>query len=104
MRVTSPASESYRVELVLRKPRIGWYPKPTVVVDGRGHPAQWGSGTWQVPEGSNVIGVFLFNRIWRYGRARFELSTDRPATLTYTAPLLPFLPGRLRSTGARRSA
>lgn len=99
MSVTSSASAStYRLELTLRKPWFGWFPKPTVVVDGRGQPAQWGTGTWQVStEGPTTVKVFLFNRLWKFGGADFVLGTEQPAVLVYSAPWLPFLPGKLRA-------
>ena len=94
---SSGAAPQYRLELLLSKPPLGWFPKPTVVLNGRGHPAQWGSGTWQVEAGdSAVIKVFLFNRMWRFGEAEVDLGSLRPARLVYTAPWLPFLAGRLR--------
>lgn len=91
-----PESQTLRIELALAKPPIGWYPKPTVVIDGRGQPAQWGVGTWQVEPG-DTIGVFLFNRLWRFGAA--ELIVEQGTkSMRYRAPLLPFLPGRLART------
>ncbi|BDZ49474.1 hypothetical protein GCM10025867_17150 [Frondihabitans sucicola] len=84
-----------RIELILSRPPVGWFPKPTVVVGGRGQPAQWGTGTWQVEPGA-TIGVYLFNRVWRFGAA--ELVAGGPGTtLRYRAPWLPFGPGRLTS-------
>jgi hypothetical protein len=95
--VSSESASTYRLELTLRKPRLGWYPKPTVVIDGRGHPAQWGVGTWQVTTtGSSTASVFLFNRLWKFGEAEFVLGAQQPASLVYSAPLLPFLRGRIR--------
>jgi hypothetical protein len=95
--VTSGAASTFRLELRLRKPRLGWYPKPTVVIDGRGHPAQWGVGTWQVTTGGqSTASVFLFNRLWRFGEAEFVLGMRPPASLVYSAPWLPFLRGRIR--------
>ena len=89
-----------RIELTLRKPWFALYARirPTVVVGGRGQPAQWGIGTWQVPADETVVvGVFLFNRMWRFGEAEFALEPQHPAALVYTAPPLPFLPGRIRT-------
>ncbi|RKR75126.1 hypothetical protein [Frondihabitans australicus] len=91
-----PPEDVVRIELVLEKPSIGWYPKPTVVIDGRGQPAQWGRGTWQVRSGT-TIGVYLFNRLWRFGGASLELVDPLPTTLTYRAPLFPAGNGRLKS-------
>jgi hypothetical protein len=97
--VAPPVSApSHRLELTLRKPWLGWFPKPTVVVDGRGQPAQWGTGTWQLhTDAPSVLRVFLFNRLWRFGGAQFALDAEPPAALVYTAPWLPFLPGRLEA-------
>ncbi|QNE45577.1 hypothetical protein F1C58_00620 [Glaciihabitans sp. INWT7] len=94
-------AETRRFELTLKKPWFGWVPKPTVVFDGRGNPAQWGTGTWMVPtEGTTVVGVFLFNRLWRFGDAQISLDGSGPSAVTYSAPWLPFLRGRLRVTRA----
>lgn len=71
--------------------------RPTLVIEGRGQPTQWGLGTWQVPSDQEVtLGVFLFNRLWRFGEAEFALQPDHEPALEYRAPALPFLPGRLR--------
>ncbi len=98
MLVASSASvQSRRFELTLRRPWLGWTSKPTVVLDGRGQPAQWGTGTWQISaEGPTVVGVFLFNRLWKFGVAELILEGGQPAALVYSAPWLPFLPGSLR--------
>ncbi|WP_308465248.1 hypothetical protein [Rathayibacter soli] len=96
----SPATPvaSNRFELTLRRPRLPWHPKPTVVFNGRGQPAQWGTGTWRYPEGGNLtVSVYLHNRMWTYGSARATLDPDHPAALVYSAPVLPFMSGRLRS-------
>ena len=90
-----------RIEITLRKPRLALYGfvRPTLVIGGRGQPVQWGVGTWQVPADEPVaLGVFLYNRLWRFGAAEISLQPDDPA-LEYRAPALPFLPGRL-SAGA----
>jgi len=84
---------------VLCKPWFGWYPKPTVVLGGRGHPAQWGTGTWQASGEPTTVQVFLFNRIWTFGVADCVVDTAdsaAPITLEYSAPWLPFLRGQLR--------
>lgn len=87
-----------RLELTLRKPRIGWFPKPTVVFNGRGQPAQWGTGTWQVSaDAPTEVTVFLFNRLWRFGTAEITVAAGSPVPLEYSAPLLPFGSGRLAS-------
>lgn len=88
-----------RIELTLHKPWFALYAriKPTLVIAGRGQPAQWGPGTWQVPADEDVkIGVFLFNRMWHFGQAEFALEPRHPPALRYTAPALPFGRGRIR--------
>lgn len=103
--MSSPASPPLRLELTLHKPWLGWFPKPTVVVDGRGHPAQWGTGTWQIRDREKTeITVFLFNRLWKFGTARFTVEAGEQPTLRYSAPWLPFLPGRLRIDHTRGHA
>lgn len=87
-----------RIELTARRPRFALYAgiTPTLVIAERGQPIQWGVSTWLVPADRDVtLGVFLFTRVWRFGRAEIALApTDAPA-LQYRAPWLPFLPGRL---------
>lgn len=93
-----------RIELTLRKPWFALYGgvKPTVVIAGRGQPVQWGSGTWQVRADEAVlIGIFLFNRLWRFGQAEFRLEPEASSALMYRAPALPFARGRI---GPRTSA
>jgi hypothetical protein len=92
---TSPARP--RIELTLRKPPLGWYPKPTVVFGGHGHPAQWGTGTWQTAEhGPTMVKVYLFNRLWRFGSAEAVVAEGEGAVLVYRAPWLPFGTGSLK--------
>ena len=97
MNADAPASR--RIELDLHKP---WFSltagiRPTVVIGGRGQPAQWGVGTWQLPaQETVVVRVFLFNRLWRFGQAEFALRPEHPPALVYRAPVLPYLRGRLR--------
>lgn len=96
--MTADEEATRRIELLLRKPRLALHVgvRPTLVIGGRGQPTQWGLGTWQVPAGRSVtIGVFLFNRLWRFGSAEFTLGPQDAAALEYRAPILPFLPGRL---------
>jgi hypothetical protein len=103
MNTDSPATR--RIELALRKPRLARYArlKPTVVIAGRGQPAQWGVGTWQVAAGQPAtIGVFLFNRLWRFGQAEVDLQPSDPPALAYRAPALPFLRGRIRVGAASK--
>jgi hypothetical protein len=92
----SVPARTRRLELVLHKPRLGWFPKPTVVFDGRGQPAQWGTGTWMIPaDATTIVGVFLFNRLWRFGAAEIVIEGDGLVVIRYSAPWLPFRPGRL---------
>lgn len=87
-----------RIDLRLRKPRFALYAglRPTLVIGGRGQPVQWGLGTWQVPAGETVaVGVYLFTRLWYFGRAEFALEPGDPAALVYRAPMLPCGRGRL---------
>jgi hypothetical protein len=89
-----------RIELTLHKPWFGlyWGIRPTLVIGGRGQPAQWGIGTWQVPSDERVVvGVFLFNRLWRFGQAEMTLEPQHPPALVYRAPALPVLRGRIRA-------
>lgn len=89
-----------RIELTLRKPGFALFAgiRPTVVIGERGQPAQWGVGTWQVPADGAVVGVFLYNRRWRFGRAEIVLGSRHPLAVEYRAPALPFLRGRIRAT------
>lgn len=97
----APASANgfRRIELTMHRP---WFAlhfgvRPTLVLEGRGQPTQWGHGTWQLPADRTVtVGVFLFNRLWRFGQAEFTLAPDDAPTLIYRAPALPFLRGRIR--------
>ncbi|GGE85705.1 hypothetical protein [Mycetocola zhadangensis] len=85
-----------RLELILRKPTVGWFPKPTVIFNGRGQPAQWGTGTWQVsPTDPTEVTVFLFNRLWKFGRASVTISPGDHTPLLYRPPLFFVGPGRL---------
>ncbi len=87
-----------RLEFTLRRPALALYAgvRPTVVIGGRAQPAQWGTGTWQVPvDETAVVGVFLFNRLWRFGRAERVIVPGSTEHLRYLAPLLPFLRGRI---------
>jgi len=88
-----------RIELTLHRPwfALYWGIKPTLVVGGRGQPAQWGVGTWQVPADETVtVGVYLFNRVWRFGQAEVALEPQQAPALEYRAPALPFVRGRIR--------
>ena len=89
---------SRRLELVLRRPALHLLPgvRPTVVVGGRGQPAQWGAGTWMIPAGVDVeIAVYVFNRIWRFGDATVAIGPEDVRAI-YRAPALPLGRGRIR--------
>ncbi|AWB86820.1 hypothetical protein [Mycetocola zhujimingii] len=91
-------AETRRLELTLHKPRVGWFPRPTVVFNGRGQPAQWGTGTWQLSEeGPTEVTVFLFNRLWKFGHATTVIDAESPEPVHYWAPPLFFGSGRLAS-------
>ncbi|PCN46885.1 hypothetical protein Csp2054_14915 [Curtobacterium sp. 'Ferrero'] len=84
-----------RVELRITRPPFTWFARPTVTIDGVGHPAQWGTGTWAVPdEGGTRIGVYLYNRVWRFGAATRTVTAD-DVSLVYRAGPLPVGAGRL---------
>lgn len=93
----------------MHKPWFALYAgvRPTLVIEGRGQPTQWGLGTWQVPADRAVmLEVYLFNRVWRFGQAEISFDAIDTAALVYRAPALPFLRGRIRPaepSGARRS-
>jgi hypothetical protein len=96
--VTQPGENVRRIELTLRKPQLALYGriKPTLVIGERGQPTQWGHGTWQVPaDRSATIGVYLFNRMWRFGQAEATIDADDASAWDYRAPRLPFLRGKL---------
>lgn len=96
-----PTPGPRRISLTLRRPWFGWHPRPTVVFGGRGQPAQWGTGTWQLPAGDTTISVFLYNRAWRYGEAEIEIGADEQVdAVQYRAPVLPFLRGALREVAS----
>lgn len=84
--------------LELHRPWFALYVgiRPTVVIGGRGQPAQWGRGTWQVAAEGETIGVYLFARIWRFGAASVDVGPDDAGPFRYRAPALPFRPGRFR--------
>ncbi|OIH93926.1 hypothetical protein BIU90_08830 [Curtobacterium sp. MCBA15_001] len=86
-----------RVELRLVRPLFPWFARPTVTIDGVGHPAQWGDGTWAVPDGGGtVIGVYLYNRAWRFGAAEVEVpAADTHDAFEYRAGVLPFGSGSI---------
>lgn len=95
---TTEERTTRRIQIALHKPWFALYAgiRPTLVIDGRGQPTQWGLGTWQLPAGATVVGVYLFNRLWRFGQAELALEPDQQPDLTYSAPAFPFLRGRIR--------
>jgi hypothetical protein len=100
------APTTRRIEISLHKPWFALYGfiRPTLVVGGRAQPVQWGIGTWQVPTDEAVpIGVFLFNRLWRFGQAEHVLEPEHAPRIEYRAPVLPFLRGRIRALPSTRA-
>ena len=95
---TPPTPATRRLTITLR--RGLWLGiRPTIVIEGRGQPTQWGTGTWQVPaDRATTVSVFLHARGLTWGRATRTLEPTDVAALEYGAPSLPFLPGRLRLT------
>lgn len=96
--VNPDVPSSRRIEITLHKPWLKFYAgiRPTLVIRGLGQPTQWGHGTWQVPAGETVrLGVFLFNRMWRFGAAEIEIDPVGTPAITYRAPVLPFGRGRI---------
>ncbi len=107
MSVSPPHPATRRIDLVLSRPWFALYAgiRPTVVVGGRGQPAQWGRGTWQVPADSTErIGVFLFTRAWRFGAAELPVDPAVDAPIEYRAPALPWARGRMRQLSAPAAA
>jgi hypothetical protein len=101
--MTAGAVPTRRIELTLHRPWFALYAgvRPTLVIGGRGQPVQWGLGTWQVPaEETVLLGVFLFNRVWRFGQAEIRLEPSHSPALEYRAPALPFGAGRMRVSGS----
>ncbi|MCR2827596.1 hypothetical protein [Microbacterium sp. zg.Y909] len=93
-----PPPASRRIEITFRRPAFALYARirPALVIGGRGQPTQWGVGTWQVPaDEAAVIGVYLFNRLWRFGQAEVALAPGDAPSLVYLAPVLPFGRGRI---------
>jgi hypothetical protein len=89
-------ADSERLELTLRRPWFGAFLKPTVVFNGRGQPAQWGTGTWRVSaDDQTQVSVFLYNRLWKFGQVDVLVAPGALVPLVYVAPLLPVGRGRL---------
>ncbi|MEV8145549.1 hypothetical protein [Specibacter sp. NPDC078709] len=95
--MTDTPQALHRFELTLRKPWLGFFPKPTVVIDGVAQPTQWGTRNWKI-RGEVEVSVFLHNRFWTFGRAKFTVESGATAPLIYSAPWLPFLPGRIEAS------
>ena len=102
MEPTRPSGTTKRrIELRIERPALTWFARPTVTIDGVGHPAQWGTGTWAVPDGGDtVIGVYLFNRLWRAGAATRAVGSDD--RLTYRTGWSPLGRGRLEASRRER--
>ncbi|MFQ4148354.1 hypothetical protein AAGW05_06605 [Arthrobacter sp. LAPM80] len=95
--MTDPSAAHRHFQLTLRKPWLGWFPKPTVVVDDLAQPTQWGTRSWKVPGADTArVTVFLFNRLWKFGEVTFTVVPGESEPLEYVAPWLPFLRGRVR--------
>ena len=95
---STDAPGSRRIELTLARPPLRLYAgiRPTLVIRGHGQPTQWGRGTWQVPADETVtLGVYLFNRMWRFGEAEIDIEPGRTPAIAYRAPVLPFGRGRI---------
>lgn len=91
-----PTNTTRRFEMTLSKPKLGWFPNPTVVVNGDAQPTLWGTRNWKVPgEDSVQVEIFVFNRLWKFGQACFTVSVDGPQRFAYRAPLLPFGGGKI---------
>jgi len=86
-----------RVSIDLRKWPLAPYfgLRPTIVIEGRAQPTQWGAGTWQLPADRDTeVRVFLYRFGVTSGRASHTLRPTDAAALRYRAPWLPFLAGR----------
>ena len=87
-----------RVTIDLHRPVLAPYfgLRPTIVIEGRAQPTQWGTGTWQLPsDRDSEVSVFLYRLGVTSGRASFTLRAGDARALRYRAPWLPFLRGRL---------
>ncbi|WP_343318583.1 hypothetical protein AAFM46_14775 [Arthrobacter sp. TMP15] len=94
--MSEPTNTLRRFELTLRKPPLGWFPKPTVVVDGVAQPTQWGTRNWKISGAkSATVRIYLYNRMWKFGEVNFTVEPNTPAPLVYRAPWLPFLKGKI---------
>ncbi|WP_449373983.1 hypothetical protein [Arthrobacter psychrolactophilus] len=47
-------------------------------------------------DGAITVNIFLFNRLWKFGEADFTVAAGGSGAWRYSAPWLPFLPGKLR--------
>lgn len=90
-------SATRRVSIDLRGGALGLIGiRPTIVIEGRAQPTQWGVGTWQLPADSDSeVRVFLYRFGVTWGRASATLRPADAPALRYRAPWLPFLPGKL---------
>lgn len=95
--MTPAAASTRRFELTLHKPLLGWFPKPTVVVNGQAQPTQWGTRNWKIPEGIPAnVNIFLYNRMWKFGGVEFTVNAGDGQQFLYRAPWLPLGPGKIR--------
>ena len=93
----SPESPTRRVTIDLHRPFLAPYfgLRPTIVIEGRAQPSQWGAGTWQLPaDRASDVSVFLYRFGVTSGRASVVLKPMDAPALRYRAPWLPFLGGR----------
>jgi len=95
-----------RISIDLRRwpLRLTFGVRPTVVIDGRTEPAQWGVGTWLVAADRPVpVTVFMFVAGRRFGIANGTLGT-MDARLIYRAPWLALRPGNITTAAAPEGA
>ena len=93
-----PESSTRRVTVDLHRPVLAPYfgLRPTIVIEGRAQPTQWGVGTWQLPaDRDSEVAVFLYRFGVTSGRASVTLRRTDAPSLVYRAPWLPFLRARL---------
>ena len=96
--MTPSTPTTRRVTITLRKwPFVLYFGlRPTIVIEGRGQPTQWGTGTWQLPADRDAtVEVFLHRAGFTYGRATFVLDPSGEPSIEYRAPALVFLPAAI---------
>ncbi len=96
-----------RVSIDLRRWPLGVYfgLKPTIVIEGRAQPTQWGVGTWQLPADRDTeIAVFLYQAGMTWGRATTTLRPDDAPALESRSPAIAGMSGRLGAPGTTSHA